>query len=102
MYALAAQRGLSLAHASLGRVLFERASPGDRASACEHYTHAADGGDADSMWALALMLQDGVGCVQDRVAAARWVVAAASRGHPAALADERAQALIRSRLAADW
>lgn len=85
-YEVAAERGLVLGRAHLARVLTDL---GD-ATACKHYTAAAQAGDADSQWALSSMMRRGdclAGAGQGvRSEALRWAVAAAERRQPEALA----------------
>ena len=58
---------------------------GDFPRACDQYLHAAELGDADAQWSLALRLQSGRTCPIDEGEARRWRVAAVQSGHPAAL-----------------
>ena len=61
--------------------------PQNDAKAAEWYKLAADRGDRDAMFALAMLRLQGRAGPRDRDAAAKWLAAAAKLGHPLAAYD---------------
>mmetsp|Transcript_16072 Transcript_16072/g.28125 ORF Transcript_16072/g.28125 Transcript_16072/m.28125 type:complete len:304 (-) Transcript_16072:143-1054(-) len=85
MYRLAGEQGHVVAQWRLGELL-ERGLGGlveaDEKEAARWYTKAAEAGNAQAQSALALLLEDGKGAVeQDLVAAHKWHRSAAEQGH---------------------
>ena len=61
--------------------------PRDDAKAAEWYKLAADRGDSNAMFALAIFALNGRAGPRDRDASAKWLAAAAKLGHPTAAYD---------------
>ena len=82
MRRLADQEGYAPAQARLGDLLDKSE---DNEAAVAYYRKAADQGDADGAYGLALMYASGEGVARDAAESLRWMRVAAEKAHPQAI-----------------
>lgn len=82
-YRKAAEQGLAAAQRAVGKC---RMAAGDPAESVTWLREAADGGDPEGQYLLALCYRKGMGTGKNPAEARKWLQAAAQNGHPKAVA----------------